>query len=518
MHSSGPDSPRSAQVGMASAETKIPEAEDGFAYGAETEAPLAHRAARGVLTVAGARLGIQVAQFGSSLILARLLVPSQYGLAAIAWTVTGFAFLFNDMGLSSWLVQTPKITARDASTAFWLNAAAGVTLTVLLLVLSEPLASLFGHPGLAPLLRIAAIAFTISLTAVPNALLERRLQFGQVAAIDMTSQVAGFSVTLACALLGLGAASLVIGPVAATGLSSLGAFAAARWLPTARPSRASARQVLGFGGHLAGFNVIAFWALNLDNILIGRFVGARSLGFYNRAYMLMLMPMQQVSGALGRVLLPVLSAVREDTVRLRRAVLRVCRTNSVLLCPCLIGLAAVAHNFILVAFGSRWLGTAPLLAILCLSGPPQVAAGISGLVCQAAGQPRLLTTWGNLSSLSLIVAIAAGLPWGAEGVCIAYTVRAYLIFPVAAMPTKLSVGLGTTDIARASAPAFLASGLMAGCVLAVDAALGGLAGPAATLIVQILVGAVVYLAIMMLIDRPALLDVRTFLVRRRATT
>jgi len=501
---------------MASVETETPPAEHGFAYGAETEAPLAQRAARGVATVAGGRLAIQVAQFASSLVLARLLLPSQYGLAAIAWTVTGFAFLFNDLGLSSWLVQTPRITARDASTAFWINGAAGVALTVLLLVLAGPLASLFGHPALAPLLRIASIAFTISMTAVPNALLERRLEFTKVAGIDMASQVVGFTVTVVCAILGLGAASLVVGPVAATGLASAGSLIFARWLPTARPSRASARNLLGFGGHLAGFNVVSFWALNLDNILIGRFVGAGPLGFYNRAYMLMLMPMQQVSGALGRVLLPVLSAVREDGDRMRRAVLRVCRTNSVLLCPCLVGLASVSHNFILVAFGTRWLGTAPLLAILCLSGPPQVAAGVSGLVCQAAGRARLLSTWGNLSSLSLIVAILAGLPWGAEGVCVAYTVRAYLIFPVAIMPTKLSVGLGTTDIARASAPAFAVSAVMAACVLAIDALLGGLLGPVATLILQILTGAAVYISGMLILDRPALLDVRTFLQRRGA--
>jgi PST family polysaccharide transporter len=500
---------------MASAETQLPEAEHGFAYGAETDAPLAERAARGVAWVAGARLAIQVAQFGASLVLARLLLPSQYGLAAVAWTVTSFAFLFNDLGLSSWLVQTPKITARDASTAFYLNAAAGVLLTALLLILSSPLASLFGHPGLAPLLRIGSIAFMLSLTAVPNALLERRLQFQTVAVIDLASSVVGFSVTVACAALGLGAASLVIGPVTATVIASCGSLLWARWLPTARPSRESAQRLIGFGKHLTGATIIGFWALNIDNLLIGRFVGATELGFYNRAYMLMLMPIQQVNGALGRVLLPVLSAVREDEARLRRAVLRICRTNSVLLCPALIGLACVSHNFILVAFGHRWLGTAPLLAILCLSGPPQVAAGISALVCQAAGQARLLTTWGNLTSLSLIVAIVAGLPWGAEGVCIAYTARAYLIFPVAVMPTKLSVGIGTSDIVRASAPPCYASVLMAGYIFLVGLLLRGTLGPLPILLLQVLTGAAAYIATMWLLDRPALLDVRTFIGNRR---
>jgi PST family polysaccharide transporter len=137
-------------------------------------------------------------------------------------------------------------------------------------------------------------------------------------------------------------------------------------------------------------------------------------------------------------------------------------------------------------------------------------------VCQAAGQARLLTTWGNLSSISLIVAIVAGLPWGAEGVCIAYTVRAYLIFPVAIMPTKLSVGIGTSDIVRASAPAFYASILMAGYVLIIGILLRGRIGPLPILLLQIVVGAAMYIAKMWLIDLPALLDVKTFVRSRRA--
>lgn len=500
---------------MASAETDIEGAEHGFAYGIETEGSLATRAAHGVAWTAGARMAIQVVQFGASLVLARLLLPSQYGLAAVAWTVTSFAFLFNDLGLSSWLVQTQKITGRDASTAFWINAAAGIGLTLLLLALANPLASLFGHPGLAPLLRIASIAFTISLTAVPNALLERRMQFRKIAAVDIAAQTTGFSISVLSAILGAGAASLVIGPLAATAIASLASFILARWLPTARPSRVSARKLLGYGGHLTGFTILAFWALNLDNLLIGRFVGTASLGFYNRAYMLMLMPMQQVSGALGRVLLPVLSSVREDEQRFRRVVLRICRTNSVLLCPVLIGLASVSHNFILVAFGHRWLGTAPLLAILCLSGPPQVFASIAGLVCQAAGKARLLSTWGNLSNISLIAAIVAGLPWGAKGVCIAFTLRAYLIFPIAVMPAKLSTGIGVRRLALTSVPAFTASAIMAGCVLLVGSLAGGPLGPLPTLLLQILTGAVVYLAAMLVLDRPGLMDVRTFVRTRR---
>ncbi len=490
------------------------ETEQHFAHNLEASGPLAARAAQGVAWVAGARLGSQVVQFLASLVLARLIDPSAYGLVAIVWTFTGFAFLFSDLGLGSSLVQSPRITEGETSTAFYINAVAGLVLTGIVVLLRVPLANLFGQPRLAGLLALASVGFTIAISTVPTALLERQMKFGLVAAIDIGSSTLGFLISIACAVAGLGAYSLVIGPLAATGMTSIASLVAARWLPRARFSRASARRLFSFGGHLTGFNLINYWSRNADNLLLGRFAGPTELGFYNRAYMLMLMPINQVNGVLGRVLLPVFSSLQDDRERLRRGVLRVCRTSGVLVFPILFGLAGCAHNFVLVAFGPRWSGVVTLLTILAISGAPQVVAATSGLVCQAVGQTKLLSTWGNLSSISVVAAILIGLPWGAEGVAIAYAVRAYLLLPLAFVPMRRAADIGTAPMLRAAALPFYAAVLMAGCVWSLGTILDHVIPMGVCLVLQVLVGAVVYAGVLVLVDPSTLTDVKS-VVRRR---
>jgi O-antigen/teichoic acid export membrane protein len=479
----------------------------------ETSAPLAGRTARGVAWVTSARLGGQVVQFVASLVLARLLLPSAYGLVAIVWTFTGFAFLFNDMGIGAALVQAKTIREADASTAFCINAGVGIGLTLVMLVASEPLSALMHQPRVAGLLALASVGFTLSNTMVPVALLERRMKFHVVAAIDLSTTVLGLAVSVSAAVLGMGAKSLVIGPLFAMASGTVISFLAAGWVPRAKPTRESAHKLFSFGKHVTGFNVVNYWARNADNLLIGRFVGARELGFYNRGYMLMLMPVSQVTGVLGRVLLPVFSAMQDDPARLRSAVLRVSRASGVLFFPLVLGLAGTAHNFVLVAFGPRWRGAIPLVAILAIAAAPQIVAAMSGLLTQAVGQTKLLSTWGNLSSVSVIAAILIGLPWGAEGVAIAYAARAYVLLPLSLAPARLATGIGTAAFVRASAAPFATAAFMGLLVAALGVLLTPSLGPAPCLALQILVGAGVYLAILGIVAPGALAEVIGLLTR-----
>lgn len=480
----------------------------------ETSIPLARRTARGVAWVTSARLASQGVQFAASIVLARLLLPNAYGLVAIVWTFTGFAFLFNDLGIGAALVQSESITEADISTAFVINATVGVGLTLVVLVLSGPLAAVVHQPRVAGLLALASIGYTLSNTTVPTALLERRMRFRTVAAIDLSTTVLGLGISVCAAALGEGAKSLVIGPLFTMASSTVVSFVAAGWIPRAVPTRASAHKLFAFGKHVTGFNIVNYWARNGDNVLIGRFVGAAELGLYNRAYMLMLMPVTQVTGVLGRVLLPVFSAMQHDPARLRAAVMRVSRASGVLFFPLVLGLAATAHNFVLVAFGSRWRGAIPLVAILAFSAAPQIITAMSGLLSQAVGRTKLLSTWGNLSSSSVILAIVIGLPWGAEGVAIAFAARAYLLLPLSLAPSKRATGIGTTAFVRASAAPFAAAGVMALIVAAIGVLLTPALGPAACLALQIFIGAGVYLRILRTAMPGALPEVIRLLTKR----
>jgi O-antigen/teichoic acid export membrane protein len=480
----------------------------------DSASPLAGHAARGFASVVSGRLLAQVAQFVSSIVLARLLLPSAYGLVAITWTLTGFAALFSDLGLGAALVQAPRLTERDAATAFVINELSGVAMTLIVILLRHPLADLLGQPRVANLLALASLTFSLSLNVVPFAILERRLQFGTVAALDVVATTVGLAVSIVCAARGVGAASLVIGPLVTAAISSGGGLAAARWLPKVWPSWSSARRLMAFGGHLTGFNILGYWARNADNLLLGRFAGTTELGLYNRAYMLMLLPLTQVGGVLGRVLLPLLSNMQNDQARMRRAMIRLAGTTSLLVFPVLLGLAATAHNFVLTAFGPHWRGAIPLIVLLSIAGMPQVFGILSAQVCQAVGQTRLLSTWGAVWNLSAVVAIVAGLPWGAEGVAVALAIRGWVVIPIEMMPARKTIGVGGLQVLRAGAVPLAASVIMAVIVAVLGAVLDQVIPVAASLVLQVLVGVGIYVGIVARVDRRAF-DDALMLVRRR---
>ena len=272
---------------------------------------------------------------------------------------------------------------------------------------------------------------------------------------------------------------------------------------------------MGFGGHLTGFNFLTYWARNADNLLLGRFAGTTELGLYNRAYMLMLLPLTQVGGVLGRVLLPLFSNLQDDHARLRRAVIRLAGTTSLLVFPVLLGLAATAHNFVLVAFGPAWRGAIPLIVILAIAGMPQVFGILSAQVCQAVGQPGLLSRWGVLWNLTALTAIVAGLHWGAEGVAIALAIRGWVVIPIEMMPSKKTIGVGALEVVRAGARPLAAAAAMAIIVAILGAVFNRLMPLAASLALQVVLGVGIYLALVAGTDRTALDDALVLVRQRR---
>jgi O-antigen/teichoic acid export membrane protein len=457
----------------------------------------------------------QLLQFASMIVLARLLLPSDYGLIAIVWVFSSFAFLLADLGLGTALVQSKHLSEEAASTAFWINTAIGVVLTIIVFALAEPLAALYGRSDLARPLMLASVGFTIALTVVPTAVLERQMRFRPLAMIDVGATTLGLATTVACAAAGVGPSSLILGPLVQIGAASVAGFAVARWRPKVRPSRAQAARLLRFGSHVTGFNSATYFGRNLDTLLLGTVVSSTSLGFYNRAYSLMLLPTNQIGWAVGRVLLPVLVRLRHEPERLVRAYLRVCRMSALVICPLLIGLAASASNFVPVVFGERWSGMVPILIVLALSGPPQVTSVASDIVSQAVGKPRLLSTWGNLNNATVVLAVLAGLPWGALGVAVAFAVRAWLLLPLALAPATKAIGVTTRQVLAAGALPVVASAVMGLIVGLFGVVIGSLVPHAVELLLQILLGAGLYVAFVTAVDRTALAEILALLRRRQ---
>lgn len=380
--------------------------------------------------------------FASTLILARLLTPEDFGIIAMAAPFLAFLLLFQDLGLSAATIQARSITDEQSNTIFWVTVLASAFLAAVL-VAASPLIGLFYREPRVGLVTAASagILLLTSLALQPTALLGRAMEFRRMARIAIASAAASFLATIALALLLKSYWSIVLGNLAGAAVQVVLAWAMQRWRPRARFSVRGAGSILRFGGSVAGFDLLNFFSRNADNILVGRFWGAAGLGLYERSYSLMMAPLQLINGPLGRVMLPLLSRLQDEPERFRSVFLSSLR--GLLLATTPVAALAVATSEHLVPFllGSRWAPASPIffwLAIGCLYQP---LGSSMGVLFTSTGRGRALLHWALLSSATILASFAIGLPFGPAGVA-----RAYVLVGLASVPVLVSLAVRTTPV------------------------------------------------------------------------
>jgi O-antigen/teichoic acid export membrane protein len=472
---------------------------------------------RAVVSGAGwtatSRIGAQLLQFAAGVVLSRLLAPSDFGLLAAVYVIAGFLAIFVDSGLGAAIVFLPDLNEHDLSTAFWLNALLGLFFTLALGASAPLIAAFFHEPRLVGVTWLIATTFTLSLSVVHVARLERALQFRPIAVTELAAAATGIMVSVIAALVGAGYWALALGPVAQTVAVTIGMWHAAPWRPRHFIARSSIRRLWSFSAGMLGFSTLNYWTRSSDNLLIGRYAGAAPLAYYNRAYTLMMLPVGQVGQALGRVMFPALSAMGDDHARVGDAYRKTIRLLCVFSFPVLVGLAAVADRFVLVAWGTAWRPTAPLLQLLCLAGLPQIMTSSVGWIYQSQGQTRLFFRTGAVSAVATVGAFAIGIHWGAVGVATAFLIRCWLMLHwTLDVPLRL-IGLRGHVILRENAGPALAAAVMGGLVWAFGKAAPNAIPASGTLMLQIALGVALYVAFLRLADKGEFHQLRSLVAR-----
>ncbi len=389
---------------------------------------LAARSVRGgavTLLAQGLRLAIQI---GSTMVLARLLVPGDFGLIGMAMAITGFIALFRDLGLSQATVQRDSISHADVNALFWVNVGVSVVLTLLAVALAPLLGWFYGDSRVTGITMALGVGFLFGGVAVQHqALIDRQMRFTSRGAVDVGSLAAGAVAGIAAALLGAGYWALVVQTLVMTLASSIGYWGLSRWRPGRPAWSPEARSLLHFGGNLTGFQVVNYLGRNLDNLLIGRFWGAGPLGLYTRAYQLLMLPIRQVNGPLAAVGLPALGRLRHQPERYRGVYLRVLEKISLLTMPGVALLIATSDWVIRLVLGPGWEGAAAIFTWLGVAALVQPAANTTGWLFISQERGRDMFRWGLMGTAISVAAIVAGLPWGAVGVAAAYAISDILL-------------------------------------------------------------------------------------------
>jgi PST family polysaccharide transporter len=382
----------------------------------------------GAVTVGSQGLKMMI-QMGSTMILARILVPEDYGIMAMVMAIAGFARMFINMGLSAATIQRADINQAQVSTLFWINAGMGLLLMILLASLSPVVAWFYNTPELTWVTVAMSTMFLLNGLGVQHsALMSRQMRFFAIAAINVVSMIAGITVAIFAALQGLGYWALVLNSIVNSFCTVSLKWLTVRWLPSL-PSRASGvGSMIKFGSDLLGFNIVNYFARNLDNILIGRFHGSGPLGFYSKAYQLLMMPISNLRDPLLRVATPALSKLQNEPENYRKYFIKLVSLLAFVSMPLVTFLFVCSDQIIGFILGPEWIEASELFKILALVALIQPVVSTQGLVMITTGRSRRYLIIGVLGAAMTSLAFALGVPWGAKGVAIAYAISVYVKF------------------------------------------------------------------------------------------
>lgn len=446
--------------------------------------------------------GQQLIQVVTTAILAHLLSPSDFGLVAMAMVVIGFVSLFKDLGTSAAVIQRKNLSAALLSSVYWTNVAFGLFAMFVVYGLA-PLAAIFYRElRIIPLLRVLSITLFVSaLGILHQALLERDLAFHTLSKMEISSAAFGSIIGIGSALLGAGVWSMVYQSLAVTMATTTLLWLCTPWRPRMIFAWTEVKSISTYSLSLTGFNIFNYFARNADYILIGRFLGARDLGYYTLAYRLMLYPLQSISGAIGRVMFPAYSHMQDDDAMIRRAYLNAAGAIALITFPMMLGLIALSELFILTVFGSQWVAVIVLLMILAPVGLVQSIGTTVGAIYQAKGRTDWMLRWGIGAGLLVMLAFVIGLRWGIVGVATAYAVISLILtYPGFAIPFRL-INLPVRDLGAVLWRPFLSGLLMLAVVLALKAALPTDLPSGLALGILVLTGIVTYFSAGWMVDR-----------------
>lgn len=453
-----------------------------------------------------------VLQVGISVLLARLLPPADFGAIAMVMVFAGFAASFSDLGLSAALVQKKDLQPRHSSTAFCVQVLSGVFLAVLLAVAAPLISSFYRAPRLLPLCLGIAPTFIVSAwSGVPMALLQRTMGFRRIAQIETAAALLSGAVAVAMALKGFGVWSLVSQAFLCALLTSVLSARQSGWKTSFAFDRPAWRELRQFSVALTGYNVLNYGIRNLDNLIIGKFIGPAALGFYSRAYNLMLFPIKQMSGAVSRVMFSALSSIQDQADRQRQIYLRTTRLIALATFPLMAGMAVLAEPLILLLFGPSWIESAPILRVLAIVGMLQSVGTTAGWIYTSQGRTDIMFFYSTGAFIVYGLAFLIGIRWGVLGVAVAYAASNLLILwvPSWTLAGRL-IGLTFPRMASNLAGEFACSAIMAAIVLGLRATVFPHPGPL-QLTCLIATGLAAYLAMIHFARLPAYLDMRGLL-------
>lgn len=412
-------------------------------------------------------VGLQALTLLTTAVLARILSPEDFGLVAIVTVVVGLFGLVNQAGWGAALVVRDEITVGAVSSAFWASLGLGGLTAAAAAGLADPIASMFGSPAAADLIRgISPVLVFGQPAGVARSLLTRDLRYRALSLLALAQQVvyAAIAIILAAGL-GFGVWSIIIGRVAAAALALFLAFVVARPPVRFRFERQEFAADLQFNAGFLGNRVASYFGKNVDYWVVGRFLGEGPLGFYYIAYVVPNIIRRRFTQTLQATLFPLFANVNEDSGRMRRMWSESLRTALLVVGPAMGGLVLLARPALRVGFGEQWLAAAPVMRVLAVAAVIELFVVSAGSVFVARKKPHLTAA---LNGVRFVVVGAMAIPaarlGGALGVGAVVLIGSVGVASISLVLLRREIGVGIKDLTGSTAPLLLPLVAMAGAV------------------------------------------------------
>lgn len=376
-------------------------------------------ALRGLVWSYASYVAARSLSFLSTIVLARLLVPEEFGQFAIALLVVSYLETFGSFGVSAALIYERKEPERGANVAFLLSLLSGFILMVVVTTSAPMIAQFFRDGEIEPLLRAMAWLFLLgSFGNTHDALLRKSLHFKKRFVPEMVRSGLKAFFAICLALSGMGVWSLVWGQIIGTAAATFALWFLVPWRPKFDLTTQLIKRMLKYGFQIVFVNVLAAVVHHVDYLIVGRVLGTAALGFYTLAYRIPELVINMVVWAVGNVTFPAYSSLQEDKPALRSAYLATQRYLSLLTLPAGLGLALLSGPAIHTLYGEDWGASVPVLQALGLAASVRSLGSHAGDVYKATGRPEILTKLALVRAALLIPSLIYATRYGIEGVAI----------------------------------------------------------------------------------------------------
>lgn len=471
---------------------------------------------RGFLWLSAGAFIVQFISWISTIFVIRLLSPADYGLMAMTAGFVALLTSISELGIGAALIQAKELTVREIRQIFTWVLITGLIGVAVSYASAPWVAGFYDTPELATMIRVLSCnMFLVMAYVVPQALFIREMNFKIKAQIEVFANLAATLLTLVLALNGLGVWSLIVGQMALFGIKAL-AFNVARprWIAPLFDLRGSGR-LLRFGLNETGSRLLYYVYTQSDHIIVGKFLGGVVLGGYAVAQSLAVIPMEKVLPIISQISFASYARIQDDREQIRTNILRTVRIIAFAGVPIFLGMAAVAPLGLPLILGPKWESFIVPFQLLCLTLPLRALSPILSPAVFAINRPTVNLINMLIAAVAMGSAFLVGVQYGVIGVCIAWLGAYPVVFGITTIINLQVLGIPVLDyLGEIRFPFF------AGAIMLVSLWLFGkmvvTPWPLYSLVLQTLLGAVVYLSLTMIFDREHFAEIRQHLRRLTA--